>query len=58
MLFLRGFILKTTERTEILLKTTVGIFKTALLLRHPHVFMRQALEILNIFNTLNLKSIF
>ena len=61
MLFLRGFILKPTERTFLktaLLKTALAIFKTALLLRHLHVFMRQALRILNIFNTLNLKNFF
>ena len=38
MLFLRGFILKATERAYVLLKTEQGIFKIALRLRDPHVF--------------------
>ena len=39
-------------------KTVVGIFKIALHLRYRHVFMRQSLEILNVFNTANLIQIF
>ena len=58
MLFLRGFILKPTERAYVLLKTALGIFRMALRLRDRHVFMRQSLEILNNFDTLTLKQIF
>ena len=32
----------------------LGIFKIALHLRDPHAFIRQSLEILNVFNTLTL----
>ena len=39
------------------LKTLLGIFKIALRLRNWHVFMRQSLEILTIFNTLTLYQI-
>ena len=35
----RGFILKPTERANILLKTVLGIFKIALRLRDRHDFM-------------------
>ena len=57
MLFLGGFILKPTEH-RFFLKTVLGIFKAALLSRHPQVLMRQALEILNIFNASNSKNYF
>ena len=46
------------EKAQVLLKTLLGIFKIALRLRDQHVFMRQSLEILNVFNTLDLKQIF
>ena len=36
----------------------LGIFEIALRLRDGHVFMRQLLTILNVFNTLTLKQIF
>ena len=36
----------------------LGIFKIALCLRGRHVFMWQSVEILNVFNTINLKQIF
>ena len=52
--FLRGFILKPTERAQVLLKTVLGIFKIPLHLRDRHVFMWQSLEILNVFYTLKL----
>ena len=39
-------------------KTAPGIFKTALRLRDWHVFMWQSLEILNVFNTSDLKHVF
>ena len=39
------------------LKTLLGIFKIALRLRDRHVFMRQSLEILTVFNTLTLHQI-
>ena len=39
-------------------KKLLGIFKIALRLRHRHVFMRQSVEILNVFNTLTFKQIF
>ena len=54
----RGFILKSTKRASVLLKTVLGIFKIALRLRGRHVFMWQSLEILNVFNALNWKQIF
>ena len=53
----RGFILKSTKRALVLLKTVLGIFKIALRLRGRHVFMWHSLEILNVFNTLNWKQI-
>ena len=40
------------------LKTLLGIFKIALHLRDRHVFKRQSLEILTVFNTLTLNQIF
>ena len=57
-LFLRGFILKPTERAWVLLKTVLGIFEIGLCLRDRHVFMGQSIEILNVFNTLTLEQIF
>ena len=57
-LFLRGFILKPSERTEVILKTLLGIFKIALRLQDRHVFTWQSVKILNVFSTLNLKQIF
>ena len=36
----------------------LGIFKIALRLRDRHVFWRQSIETLNVFNTLTLKQIF
>ena len=38
-LFLRGFILKPTERAWVLLKTVLGIFEIGLRLRDRYVFM-------------------
>ena len=39
-------------------KTILGIFKIAFRLRDRHVFMWQSLKILNVFNTLSVKTIF
>ena len=55
---IKGFILKSTERAQILQKTVLEIFKIALRLQYRYVFMRQSVEILNVFNTLTLKQIF
>ena len=54
----RGFILKSTERSKVLLKNSTRVFKIALRLRDWHVFIWQSLEILNVFNTLSLKQNF
>ena len=54
--FLRGFILKPTER--FFCKTVLEISKTVLHLRDRHVFMWQSVEILNVFSSLSLKPIF
>ena len=54
----RSFILKSTERTYVLLKTILETFKIALRLRDRHVFERQSVNILNVFNTLTLKNFF
>ena len=40
------------------LYTILGIFKITLHLRDRHVFMRQSVEVLNVFHTLTLKQIF
>ena len=56
--FLRGSVLKPTEAACVLLKTVLGIFKIALRLTYRHVFMRQSVETLNVFNTLTLKQNF
>ena len=57
-LFLRVFILKSTERAKTPLKTALGIFKIALRLRDRYDFMWQSAKVLNVFNTLTLIQIF
>ena len=39
-------------------KTVVGCFKTVLRLQDRHIFIRQSLEILNVFNLLTFKQFF
>ena len=56
--FFRGFILKPTERTYVLLKKLYQGFLKVLCLRDRHVFRWQSLEVLSVFNTLTLKQIF
>ena len=58
MLFLRGFILKSTEKGLVLLKNGIKDFQIAFRLRNRRVFMLQSVKILNIFNTLTLKQIY
>ena len=56
MLFLRGLILKSTERAQIVLKNCTRDFQKALRLRDPPL-MWQSIEILNDFYTLTLRQI-
>ena len=54
---LKGFTLKPTERALVPQKMICD-FKIALRLRDQHVFVRQSLEVLNVFNILTLKQVF
>ena len=56
--FLEASIYNQQKLLQFFQKTVQRIFKIALCLRDRNVFMWQSLEILNIFNTLNLNQIF
>ena len=56
--FFRGFISKQTGRAQVPLKSGTRDFQNSLRLRDRHVFIRQSVEILNIFNTITLKQTF
>ena len=57
MLFLRVFILKPTERAEVLLKNGTWDFQFSLPLERSACFIWQSVKVSNVFNTLTLKQI-
>ena len=54
----RGFILKPRERPQVPLKNGTRDFENSHHLRDRHSFMRQSVEVLNIFDTLTFKQVF
>ena len=58
MRFLRGFILKPTDRARVFLKIDNRDFQNSPLFENRHVFMGKLVEIFNAFKTLTLKQIF
>ena len=58
MLPLRGFILKARERPEAPLKNGTRDFENSPHLKDRYSFMRQSVEILNIFDTSTFKQVF